>query len=142
MNGMGSGASMTPVWAVAGAIGLYVLLGMAIRRGNSRQRPILWAALILIAAIVLVPPWLGEKGEWINASDKPGHQDSRYVISKVSVGYAPVWCPPTPRLAYNNKPMEINWPRLFKQVGVVAVLACVVALALRTRPTVQEPEES
>ena len=140
MNGMDTGASMKPVWVVAGAVGLYMLLATAIRCGKRKQRPIMWLASLVIAVMVLCPPWLREKGEWGNASKKPGQQDSRYILSTISVGYGLIWSPPKHRRANTGKPAEINWQRLLVQIGVVAVLTGTLVFVYRTGPILPEPE--
>ena len=127
---------------VAGAIGMYVLLGMAIRRANRRQRPVLWAAVAVSALMILFPPWLGEKGEWVNVSETPGKQDSQYVRSNVPMGYALIMLPPKPRFLNTDKPMGINWRRLALQIGVVAVGAAVAVLARRTKSIAPVSDES
>lgn len=133
MEMMAAGAPTNPFWVAVGGVALLTLIVGLIQRGNRKQRPILWAAFFLIAVMVLFPPWLGEKGSWIDMSQKPGHVDPHYVISRTSMGYSFILLPPRRTSANTNRPMAIHWSRLAAQIGAVALVTGGPVFALRRR---------
>ena len=139
MGPMGAGPSGNPAFIVVGAVLLLVIAVGAISRANRRQRPVLWLALSLVLLMLGLPPWVGEKGEWLNVAEKPGQHESAYVRSPVSMGYALLWHPP-PRQHFNTwQPMKINWARLAIQIGSVVLGTAVIAQALKRKRITTAP---
>jgi hypothetical protein len=129
----GPQGSFNPAMFVVIAVGIFTLAALAIGRGNRRQRPILWWAVVIAGAMVLRPPWLGLSGHWVKLSGDPGQQDTRYEQSPVSIGYGFVWSPPRPAYIIAWEPPRINWARLMIQLSAVALVVSVPVFRVRTR---------
>ncbi len=141
MHGATPEGMVNPIWLLVGAVFVFAVLTGSIRRGNRRQRPVLWVAAITAIAMILFPPWLGEVGQWVNAAAEPGQYESRYVTETVSTGYALVGFPPKPGPSATAKPMSINWTRLGIQLAITAALATVLTWRLKLEPIPEPPED-
>ena len=137
---MGAGPSINPVVPV---VAVFVIAAVLISFGNKRQKPILWAAFFIVAAMALFPPWLGEKVVWGQSSETPEQHNMHYRHLPVSMGYAPLWSPPQRQRTNTWEPMQINWPRLLTQIGVVVFITGVLVLAFkRKRKTLSSDDQT
>ncbi|UCE60704.1 MAG: hypothetical protein JSU63_02925 [Phycisphaerales bacterium] len=134
--------SFNPAMFVVIAVGIFTLTALLIGRGNRRQRRILWWAFVIACAMVLRPPWLGIRGEWVRTPGEPGRQDTQYEQSIVSIGYGFIWSPPRPAYLLAWESPRINWARLFIQLGTVGVGVSMPVFHVRTRriPVEATPE--
>ena len=137
---MGAGPSGNPAFIVVGAVLLLVIAVGAISRANARQRPILWIALSVVLLMLLFPPWIGEKGVWVNALGTSEHREPKYVRSAVSMGYAPFWHTPERQHFNTWRPIRVNWRRLGIQVGTVVLVTVVITRLLRRKRRAIGPE--
>jgi len=92
----------TGTGVLVGLVAFSIVISLG-RKGKSAlitQQAILFSALILIVFLGLYPPWI---------------QFARSTI--IDIGYAPLWSPPDTTIR------DINYPRLFTQWTMVALLA-------------------
>ena len=120
-------------------VAIFVIAAALISFGNTRQRRVLWPAVLVCALMVLLPPWCGERGSWVAAPQTPEHQDVRYVRSKVPVGYAPLFKPPKGVFGVTDKSIGVHWSRLLAQLGFVACITGATVVALRGKLPKREP---
>ena len=96
---------------------------------NKTQKRVISLGLIVIVAMVIVPPW--EK-----VLVDVGEGESRISV-KPSRGYAPIFSPPTPTVAekVGLGKVQIDKSRLLMQCAVVVVVAGVLAATTIALPT-------
>ena len=132
MSQTAAGPPMNPMVL---AVAVFVIVAVLISFGNKRQRPILWTAFSVSVIMVLCPPWVGEKGRWVDTSQTLGQQDSQYVRVPVPVGYALIFRPPKRVYGITSASIRINWSRLLIQIGVVGLITGGLVLAFKTKLT-------
>ncbi|MGB2987636.1 MAG: hypothetical protein WBE26_17355 [Phycisphaerae bacterium] len=132
MSQIAAGPPMNPMVL---AVAAFVIVAVLISFGNKRQRPILWAALFVSVIMVLFPPWVGEKGRWVDAPQTLGRHDPQYVRLPVSVGYALIFRPPQRVYGITNASIRINWSRLLIQIGVMGLITGGLVLAFKIKLT-------
>lgn|GEM_PF-6795130 len=136
---MNRGSSINPVVPV---VAVFVIAATVISFGNRRQKPVLWAAFAVCVVMMLFPPWVMSKRVQIGKGTAATElNQAQYVRQNMPIGYAPIWNPQERGPATDWSPVKINWSRLVMQMGVVVLAAGVFVIGLRTRRTVEAPEE-